>query len=97
MVSDFDGVVEFILKLRGNERHFLEKGEDHLVEKAQILIGHTQLLIFQIKMERCLFEFHLALFSVLGLKLIIESLVPLKVLRKGFATGTEVGGVDDHF
>jgi hypothetical protein len=48
-------------------------------------------------MKRNLLQFHLALFSVLGLKLIIESLVPLKVLREGFTAGTEVGGVDDHF
>lgn len=47
-------------------------------------------------MKRKSFKFELSLFCILIFELLIKSLIPLEVLGKWFAAGTEIGGVNDH-
>lgn len=50
----------------------------------------------QIKVEDKFLELEFSLLPVLGLELIIEPFIPLEVLIQRFATGTDIGGVNDH-
>jgi hypothetical protein len=47
-------------------------------------------------MKRKSLKFELSLFCILIFELLIKSLIPLEILGKRFATGTEIGGVNDH-
>ncbi len=96
MVSDSEGVVEFLGKLWDNDGNLLEKRQDHLVQETQVFFGRAFLFVFEVEVEGHCLQFLLSFFFILIFELIVELLIPLEVLRKRFSTWAEVGGVNNH-